>query len=320
MPPPYVVPLKGFSPPAITAGNWASAIVQESAPATPYVWANLQTFALPADPDPSTPASYDFTVTNAQQERGVYRVTWVHTTGATATSDPVTYGTVAGYPSLSTVLAAVAPGHELLSMPTGDQAALHRNAIAAVEAFAGQSFTSQALTRLFDAQGGNVLYLDRRLDSLTAVVMTGSSLVASDLILSEKRDRLHIRRDVGRGYYAQAMWEMQGEAPGFPVGDGVVSISGVWGWPSVPDAVFDAIRFDMEDNASNPTQAGTAMGSLATMAEFMAEQGIEEVSQYGLRIRASSVGSTVMAAPSVSARVARALLPYQWHPPAGIRV
>jgi hypothetical protein len=158
---------------------------------------------------------------------------------------------------------------------------LWRAAIRAVEGFCGQSFESVDETRLLSGTGSDVLYLPRRLESLTTLEVLGTSLDLTSVTMSDARDRLVVTPASFGNYAVRAMRDYD-DPRLFPYGNDNVTITGTWGWTAPPDEVRLALRLDLEDNALADSHA------LSETIRAARKLGLTEISQGNLRASLSS--------------------------------
>lgn len=225
------------------------------------------------------------------------------------------------YPDAADLVAASTVS-ELTSLEEAQQDGLRDEAILAVEGVCKQSFTLEggsgsgsgddgSVTRAIDGTGGDVLYLPKRLVELTGLEVAGGVIATGDVVLSEKRDRLHLPDPrSGMNWLTQAYAEMTGaEHRAFPTGPGAVSVTGTWGWADeeVPPPIATALRYDMEDRALANAHA------LADTVRSAKSLGVSALQQGGLSM---SLGGREAA---VSTRVRRVLANADliWHGPVG---
>jgi hypothetical protein len=185
-------------------------------------------------------------------------------------------------------------------------------AIQGVEHFTGQSFQSWAGTQLLDGQGGDTLYLPRRLERLDALLVDGQDFDLTSVQLSPDGARLALARPVG-SYAVRAMrdgfpYEHWNDTRTFRSGVGAVSVTGLWGWSTVPPAVTTALLWDMEDQARADTSA--LAGTVAAYRRL----GVTEIVQGNLR---ATLGGSV---PMLSPRATSLLGELIWRGPAGYLV
>jgi hypothetical protein len=154
-----------------------------------------------------------------------------------------------GYPTAAELVADSAVP-ELTGAAAPDQEALRTAAIVAVETYCGQSFESEVATYTVDGSGDGVLYLPRRLDALTGLAVNDEPWAVGDVVLSDDHTRLLFAL-TGGSAYSRAMLAVQGidQTRVWPSRRGAVALTGTWGWDTVPQAVTDALRIDMEDTA-----------------------------------------------------------------------
>lgn len=213
------------------------------------------------------------------------------------------------YPPLVDIVSA--SGVEALTTLTVSEAqVLYDSSRIAVEEFCGQSFDyEEGVTYQLDGNGEVALYLPKRLDHMTALVVTGAGLEIGDVTLSPERDRLTVR-PVGlyQNYYTQALRELDDNLPlRFAYGVGNVAILGDWGWNVVPTPVFEAIRLDMEDTALADANA------LSQTLRAYRKLGIRDLSQGNLR-------ATVGGSWGLSPEVMSLLRPYVWQGQIGVTI
>lgn len=299
-----VVTLSDFRPSSrVDDVPFTEARVEESTAST-GPWTELETFTLdPVDADPSQPASRDFTVTNATSELMWFRVVFIDGDGNTQTSDAIG---PTGYPSAEELVAASSVD-ALTSLTDEEQQALRDASIAAIEEFCNQSFELELdATKYVDGPGTGVLYLPKRLVNLTAIDVPDSALALSDVALSATNDIISIRPDSIIGnYYTNVLRELNDHLPlNFVWGRQNITITGDWGWSSVPDAVKIAIRRDMEDTALADSQG------LSETIRAYRKMGVRDISQGNLR-------ATMSGALGLSPTTMLLLEPYVWMGPIG---
>ncbi|WP_297776457.1 hypothetical protein [Mycobacterium sp.] len=154
-----------------------------------------------------------------------------------------------GYPTAAELVAASAVP-ELTGAAEPDQEALRTAAIVAVETYCGQSFDTEVATYTVDGSGDGVLYLPRRLATLTALSVNDEPWAVGDVVVSDDRTRLLFSL-TGGSAYSRMMLAVQGidQERVWPSRRGAIALTGTWGWDEVPDAVSAALRIDMEDTA-----------------------------------------------------------------------
>lgn len=217
------------------------------------------------------------------------------------------------YPTTAELVAASTVS-ELTDLEEAQQDALRQEAIDAIEGVCRQSFLQEGtegepVERIIDGPGSRELYLPKRLIELTKLATSGSALTASDVVLSEAGDRLHVPSERDGGTWAtRAIAEATGRVdPIFPHGPGSVTVTGVWGWAEVPSAIVTALRLDMEDRALATGHA------LAESVRSTRALGVSGIDQGGLSVQLRN------REPGVSARVRRVLRTgndgagYIWH-------
>lgn len=226
--------------------------------------------------------------------QGDYTVFWDKgevTPTTTATDDlvvtanlPAPAGpTFPGYPSTEELVDG-SVNEILTGLTEKQQDALRDAAIVAVEAYTGQSFqplgTSLApVAKVIAGTGVSELYLPARLEELVELSVLGGAVTDSDASLSEEHDRLYLQRRGTSTWVERALAETRELT--FPRGHDTVTISGVWGWSECPDAVVQALRFDMEDAAS----AGSA--ELAPSLQAWRKLGLDSMAQGPLSVQLS---------------------------------
>ncbi len=217
------------------------------------------------------------------------------------------------YPSTAELIAA-SNVSELTDLTEAQQDALRAESILAIEGYCAQSFEvegtgEEPVQRILDGNGARKIYLPKRLVSLSALSVVGVALAASDVVLSEDHDRLHISDEAdSASWLTRAMADITGERESlFTAGVGTVAVSGIWGWADdeFPDAVGTALRYDMEDRA---LADGHALSETVRSARAL---GLGGVQQGGLSIDLAA------GEPEVSTRVARLLSDYIWQSAAG---
>lgn len=211
------------------------------------------------------------------------------------------------YPTTAELVAA-STVDALTTLTAAQQEALRVSSIRAIEEYTGQSFDFQpGVARRLDGNGTLVVYLPVRLETLTTLAVSRSSLTASDVRLTERRDALYTDKSfVASNYYTQALNDMDGNLPNrFTAGVGTVEVTGDWGWPAVPPAVVDAIRIDMEDTALADSMA------LNETIRAYRKVGMGDVAQGDLR-------ATITGIPALSDEVVGLLRGYVWEGQIGV--
>lgn len=191
----------------------------------------------------------------------------------------------------------------LTSLPAPQQQLLYEQSIAAIEEYCGQKFDFQAATTyILDGTGSDVLYLPKRLEALTGLVVEGSTLAIGDVILQEPYDKLVVKPNsaASMNYYEQALRSFEaGLSNSFAYDQENVTVSGDWGWSVFPGPVRTAIRKDMEDTAL--ADANLLNQTIRAYRKF----GMRDISQGNLR-------ATFGFAPGLGDDVINLLGPYVW--------
>jgi hypothetical protein len=274
----FVVTLSNFRPvPRFDGVKWNGATIQE-ATTDAGPWTDVETFTIASYPDAAAPPELSFTTDQATLDPslGWFRLEFQDASSNVSYSPPLG---PSGYPTTED-LVADSLITELTSLSESDQDALRETSINAVEEFCNQSFTyAPATTYMLDGTGTGVLYLPRRLIRLTSIDIPESSISMSELVLNDINDRLIVHvGPTSLGYYQTAIRELGDNWPmRFPVGAGNITVTGDWGWDSVPERVKIAIRKDMEDTA-----LADANG-LSQTARAFRKMGMRDISQGNLR-------------------------------------
>jgi hypothetical protein len=190
----------------------------------------------------------------------------------------------------------------LTTLDSGDQEVLRQISIAAIETYCGQSFELLTdHTEVIDGTGGRVLYLPRRLLSVTEFIAEDSALEIDDIRITEDGARIQVNAELYTGnYYTRTLRELNDNQPmWFTYGTGTVTITGDWGWDNCPVAVRRALLRDMEDTALADSNA------LNESLRAYRKLGLSDVSQGNLR-------ATMTATPTIAEDVAALLQPYIW--------
>jgi hypothetical protein len=203
------------------------------------------------------------------------------------------------YPTTAELVAASTVA-ELTSLTEEQQDALRSSAISAIEDWCGQSFLPEDdATKIVRSEGGAELYLPKRLRSLTSMQTSGGAEHELAAVhVADEGDMLLFKSGVvGVGYYEQALFEVSGGD--YPQGfkKDLLTITGDWGWETVPEPVVTAIRFDMEDAAVADANA------LSSTVHAFRALGLTNISQGNLRADLGTI-------PVLSVRVTRLLSPY----------
>lgn len=158
------------------------------------------------------------------------------------------------YPTAE-ALQAASENPALQGLSDGELADVYAVGIKSVEDYCGQQFIAESATRVLDGGGGKTVPLDRRLSSLTSLVVAGSSLQDTDVHLNDRHSELTVNVEAEGGNWVEQVLR-EDLRPLFTAGPGTVTIEGVWGWSDTeldPDDVDNpiarALRIDMEDNA-----------------------------------------------------------------------
>lgn len=216
--------------------------------------------------------------------------------------EPTSQAVPPGYPTCAELVGGSLVA-ALTSLPVAQQEALYDQSVVAIEEFCGQKFDFQPdTTYILDGPGSDVLYLPKRLESLTALVVEGSTLAIGDVLLQEPYDRLVVKPSsaFSGNYYTQALRAFeQGLSDTFVYDQENVSVSGDWGWSVFPSPVRTAIRKDMEDTAL--ADANLLNQTIRAYRKF----GMRDISQGNLR---ASFGF----APGLGDDVVNLLSPYVW--------
>lgn len=191
----------------------------------------------------------------------------------------------------------------LTGLTVDEQEAIYAASVAAVEEFTGQSFAADpGATRLINGQGGTRLYLPKRLETITALDVSGSALEVGDVEITEDGSALTVKPSAlsGGNYYVQAMRALDDNLPvRFTTGEVNVRVTGDWGWSVFPQPVRIALRKDMEDTALADSMA------LNESIRAYRKLGLRDISQGNLR---AAVGG----APGLGDEVMRLLTPFIW--------
>jgi hypothetical protein len=211
------------------------------------------------------------------------------------------------YPTLATLVGASSVD-ALTGLGAPEQTKLRQLAIYAVENFTGQEFTLESnLTIRVDGNGRKEIGLPRRLATLDALEVAGSSLTADDTELNANRSVLYVTPEINANWYEHAIRD--DAPPLFSYGVNAVAITGDWGWTAaeMPDTdatsrLAMALRIDMEEQA------------LAMSA------GLSETSRAYVKLRVANLSegplnySVDQSAIGLSPEVMMLLEPYVWRP------
>lgn len=322
----FVHSLSAAPPPRYDSAPWTSVRLEESANNVTFATVETQSLPLPLDDDPTHPATRHLTTSLSTIASGFMRVVFLDDDANESPPSPSTVvpGVVEdGYPALEAILVS-SENESLAALSTEAQLELRASAIRIIERFCNQKFTQEGselapVTKTVDSIGGGTVFLPRRLAELDSVSVLGASfLTEEDIRLSDDHSYLYLApvnlAGTGAGWMLQAQAKIQG-APWrreFPSGDGVASVTGVWGWldsewmDGTLAGIARAIRFDMEERAD-----GEASEAAATVRASTA-LGMKSISQGGVTI-------TRGASPQVSDRVRRELEGYLWEGVLGAR-
>jgi hypothetical protein len=201
------------------------------------------------------------------------------------------------YPTVEELVAATTVD-ELVQLTGEQQEGIRAAAIQSVEDYCHQSFGGSVVeAREVRGTRKSRLYLPTRLESLVSVAIGGAAL--SGVTLAEDGTYVELSRMAGTGYYEQAYEAVSGER--FVGFDGILSITGTWGWTDCPTAVATAIRFDMEEQAlADANELSNTIGAYRKL-------GLRNITQGNLR---ADIGDEVV----LSAKVKRQLTKYVWEP------
>jgi hypothetical protein len=192
-----------------------------------------------------------------------------------------------GYPDLQTLYDA-SPSEELHSWDIteiGDEpilAAFRSSAIATIEAFAGQRFAEElATTRNISGADEEKLYLPKRLASLTSLSIANSAIDETNVAIGSSseipegmNDYLYIEPSSLGSWVTRALTDDRRRV--FAAGVNNLAVTGTWGWPEAdfPDAIAQALRFDMEDQAAAARHGlGGSIAALRTLGASGSSQG-----------------------------------------------
>lgn len=275
----FVVSLTGVRPaPRYDAIPWTDAAVEESATALPGTWTERQAYDLALngtgiDADPTSPQRRDLTVNAAASDQSYFRVRFEDGAANVSYTEPIG---ISGYPTTEALVEA-STNPALLAKTADQQDALRRIAITNVERFCGQSFTPRDKTVRLDGSGGVELWLPERLEALSAISLKGTTIDLTDVSIADDGARIYFA-PLSTGYAVQAMREHGAlDTRTFRSGPGVVTLTGRWGWTVVPDAVKEALRLEMEAEASGQASA------LAPIVASARRLGLKTIAQGNLR-------------------------------------
>lgn len=236
-----------------------------------------------------------------------YQIEWVEA-GSVVGTELIVLGQTdvegfAGYPTTGELVAASSVS-ELLVLSGPQQDALRDVAIADIERFCGQQFTTYVGDLVVDGGGGREVFPPKRVEVLTAIVVKGTSIDLTDVVVSERGDRIHFL-PLSTDYAVMAMRETAYDSRTFRSGSGTVILTGTFGWSVVPAPVVQAIRIEMEQQAL--ADASPLSGIVGSSRRL----GLRNISQGNLR---AEVGDPSVVSP----QAARLLDPaYVWLGPGG---
>ena len=279
---------------------WNRVRISEAAVlAGPFVVLETQNLS-PLDADPEDPAFRNFTTTLATLPVAVYRLVFLD--AANNEDEPIYIEDPStGYPSAGE-LVDDSDLTALTNLPFESQYALWLASKSAIEEYTGQTFEFEPDTlRAFDGTGDRSVYLPKRLEVITDLEVSYSSLGVADVDLHDDRNKLTVRSDAGiRNYYERAIVRIQ-DNPSllFTSGVATVRVTGDWGWEEFPEAVREAMRLDMEDQALADTNA--------------LSESLRAYQKLGMRdVRQGNLTAAVTAVSGLSDRVRHLLDPYVW--------
>lgn len=205
------------------------------------------------------------------------------------------------YPTTAALVAASSVP-ELTSLNSAQQDALRASSIAAIEEYTGQRFEPYTETKRVDGSGTAEIFLPARLESFTAVSVSGIAVPVADLYVEPTNlDRLAWTGAIGSNYYSRALADVDpATLHTFPYEAGSVEITGTWGWTNTPQNVITAIRYDMED------QARADANTLSSTMQVFRKLGMRDISQGNLR------ATMTQSPPTVTPRAASLLDGFLW--------
>lgn len=208
------------------------------------------------------------------------------------------------YPTTADLVAASSVA-ELQNLTQPQQDALRAVAINNIERYCGQKFLAFDGSLAVDGSGGAELWPERRVESLTDIAVHGTGIDLTDVVVSEKGDRVYLA-PVSANYAVRAMREEAYDTRTFRAGAGTVTLTGTFGWTVIPDAVFQAIRIEMEEQAV--ADASALSGPVAAWRRL----GLRDISQGNLR---ATIGDPSLLSPRAAALLTA---DYVWQGPAGL--
>jgi hypothetical protein len=228
---------------------------------------------------PAGSGSYVMTVDTTGVLIGTYEVSV--TNGVVTVSSEMAVES-SGYPTVEQLVAA-SSRDALTDLDRPQQDALRAAAIREVERYCRQSFVADVgVTVQAEGTGTDMIYLPRRAETITSVVVGGNPLdLDGNLELGPDGDLVRfLPPDMS---YAMVATRVPGDLSRrvFPW-RARVDITGTFGWLTVPGDVVDAIRYDMED------QAATDASGLAQTVAMAQMLGIRDQSQGNMRVTLDS--------------------------------
>ncbi len=206
------------------------------------------------------------------------------------------------YPTTA-ALVAESNVDELTGMDPAEQDLLRELAIAAIEDFTGQEFLPTVGDLVMDGGGGREVFPPKRVEALTGVVVKGTDIDLSDVVVDPVGNRIHFL-PLSASYAVQAMRESSFDTRTFRAGSGTVVLTGTFGWTTVPRLVAIALRKEME------AQARADKSGLSGIVASARALGLRDVSQGNLRV---SLGDPSRLSPDA----ARLLGKFVWTGPGG---
>lgn len=301
-----VVTFTGYTPAPRFDGNpWTDARIEGAATST-GPWTAIETIALsPVDADPENPQVRNFTTEAATGLEAWFRVVFIDDDGDESLTDPVPAVPGQGdYPTAAD-LVAESSVQDLKDADPAEQEAYREAAIGAIEDFCGQRFvTTGPETRTYDGQGGRRFFLPDRLARLDAVAVQGTAMAVNLVTLAADGRELTVNPNLSPSWVvrAESDWDTP---PSFLGGLGNVTVTGLFGWTTVPGPVRQALRIDMEDQAlADNSELGPSIRALAALGVKQASEGPRSW--------------TIRSAPNLSGQVRRLLKPFVWVGP-GVR-
>jgi hypothetical protein len=220
------------------------------------------------------------------------------------------------YPATADLVSASSVA-ALAELSTEQQDALRAEAILAIEGHCNQSFLPEGtdedpVAKTIDSPGGRVLYLPKRLSSLSELAISDSAITTSDVALDDDHGRLNvIDHRSGGSWLTRAEAQMEWPDLTFPQGSGTAAVSGIWGWADEEyiaelSAITTALRYDMEDRALANAHA------LSESVRSAKALGLSGVSQGNLSLQLDGREA------ALSVRVQRLLTDLVWENAGGV--